>query len=287
LRAWKRSYDPIVRRSYPSCLVLLLALAGAARSEPGPDVRALLERGDAAWEHRADGHLGDGRAVPGPILEAIRAYEEAVASGPSSAEARWKLARAMHFAAEFASASVDEERARLARATEVTSTAGDVAGADSRELAALRFWEAIAWASWSQRHGLLAAVREGVASRIHQAALAAIALDPTVEEGGAHRLVARLHATLPRLPLLSGWVDREQALPEIERALAISATHLGNRTLHGLTLLDVAPERRGEALRILEDAASATPRPEQVVEEIAVRALARERLAEERASASR
>ena len=49
-------------------------------------------------------------------------------------------------------------------------------------------------------------------------------------------------------PLLSGWVDRSKALPHAERALAIAPEHPGNHLLLALTLLDLYPERRAEAL---------------------------------------
>ena len=39
-----------------------------------------------------------------------------------------------------------------------------------------------------------------------------------VEQGGAWRLLSRLHSALPRVPWLSGWVDPRQAVPLAERA---------------------------------------------------------------------
>ena len=107
-------------------------------------------------------------------------------------------------------------------------------------------------------------------------------LEPRIEGGGADRLLARLHASLPRVPFLSGWVDRDRALPHAEAAMAIDPTHPGNRLLLALTLLDVAPERRAEALAQLEALSAAEPRADEQVEDLAILASARERLAEER-----
>ena len=274
-------------RTRVSTPVLLLALGAgalAAADALASDDAEALARGDAAWEQRAEGADDDGRAAPAPIEEAIRAYDQAVAAAPESLEARWKLLRALHFAADFASASEEAARARLDRATALADASRPLLGtASPRDAAATHFWSAIVWGAWSQRRGLLAAVREGVANRMHEEALAVVALDDRFEEGGAHRLLSRLHASLPRVPLLSGWVDRAQALPESERALAIAPLHLGNRYLFALTLLDVAPERREEALRVLEEVAVAEPRQDQRVEELSIRRSARERLAQERA----
>jgi len=270
-------------------MLLALALAARALAPAGAlaeDAREALARADAAWARRAEGDDGDGDAAPGPIDQAIRAYTEAAAAAPDALEPRWKLVRALHFAADFASPSAEEARALLDRATATADAARTLlASASSRDAAALHFWAAIAWGAWSQRHGVFAAVREGVMNRVHDDALAVVALDPRFEDGGAHRLLSRLHASLPRIPLLSGWVDREQALPESERALAIAPQHLGNRYLFALTLLDVAPERRAEALRVLEAVATAEPQPEQRVEELSIRRSARERLALERSDA--
>lgn len=276
-----------MRRGVSVALLLGVSLsavaAALARADEG---ETALAHGDAAWARRAEGDDGDGRAAPGPIDEAIRAYDDAVAAAPGSLEAHWKLLRALHFAADFTRTSDAAARAHLDRATELADAARPLLGAASRgDAAATHFWSAIVWGAWSQRRGLLAAVREGVANRMHDEALAVVALDERFEEGGAHRLLSRLHASLPRIPLLSGWVDRTQAIPESERALAIAPEHLGNRYLFALTLLDVAPERRDEALRVLEEVAVAEPRADQRVEELSIRRSARERLAQERAAA--
>lgn len=279
----------------------ILLLAAAAGADPAADAVA---RGDAAWARRAEGASDDGRAAPGRIGEAIAAYEEAMAAAPEALGPRWRLVRALYFAGEYASPDEAASRARFERATREAEAAQEILGRraggrarldalapaavrqalppeDVGDATALAFWSAIAWGGWAQRSGLLGAVREGVANRIHRGVLVTIALDPTFEEGGAHRLLARLHATLPRVPLFSGWVDREAALPEMERALRVAPDHPGNRVLLALTLLDVAPDRRGEAISLLEAAAVAEPRASERVEDLAIRRTARERLESE------
>lgn len=297
-----------MRRALAALLAVAATLAAAwpGAAADSDAARDALARGDAAFLRRAEGHDGDGRARPAPIGEAIRAYEEAVAADPERLEAHWKLLRAYHFAGDFSAPDAVQERVLWERATAASEQALDAlarrvggrrvldalapaalgsafAPGDRRDAAAIHFWSAVVWGAWSSRQGLLAVVREGVANRLHRYAEAVVALDPGHEEGGAHRLLARLHATLPRVPLLSGWVDRERALPEMERALAAAPRHPGNRMLLALTLLDVAPLRRGEALALLEEVAASEPRAAQLVEDLAIRRSARERLAEERA----
>jgi hypothetical protein len=86
---------------------------------------------------------------------------------------------------------------------------------------------------------------------------------------------------LPRVPLLSGWVDHARAVPLAERALNEYPEHPGNAYLLGLTLLSNAPERRAEALALLERTAKLEPRPDHRVEDEAIRIAASEQLQEE------
>lgn len=274
--------------------LLLAAPAGAAE----------IARGDAAWARRAVGQV-EGRARPEPVREAIAAYEAAVAARPHDLEARWKLVRALWFAGEFASADEAEERAAYERARVLAEPAvaslsarlgspspdeasarpdtlrAKLAAAERSDAAHLYFWAAVGLGAWSRSAGLLEAVRAGAASRLHAYTVLSIALDPSVEGGGALRLLSRIHAELPRVPLLSGFVDRSRALPLASRAAAEYPEHPGNPYLVGLTLLELAPERRAEGLRLVRKAAALSPRPEQLVEDTALRIGARSRLAAE------
>jgi tetratricopeptide (TPR) repeat protein len=287
-------------------VLLLAALAFASLGAHTGD----LARADAAWADRARGER-DGRARPGPILEAVGRYQRALDAHPDDLQARWKLLRALHFAGEFAVQEPEQRRALFERAVEISEDglarlavrvgsgqrleqrdparvpellAG--AGVQRRDVARLYFWSAIDWGAWSRTVGLLAAVRQGVASRLHRYTLLALALEPGYDDGGAFRLLGRLHAELPRVPFVSGWVDREQAVPLVERAYALAPEHPGNRLLLALTLLDLAPERRDEALDLLEQVKELSPRPSMRVEDLAIRAEAREVWDERRAESA-
>jgi tetratricopeptide (TPR) repeat protein len=265
-----------------------------------------IARGDAAWAGRAEAER-EGRPIPGPIREAVGAYESALAARSESLEARWKLLRALHFEGEFAAQEEEEKRTVFGRAQEVSEEGLDrlarragagvrldemqtrdiasrlaASGVPPTDVARLYFWSAINWGAWSQQVGLLRAVRQGVANRLYRYTEIAIALEPDYDEGGALRLLGRLHAELPRVPFVSAWVDRKQALPLIERAYALAPANSGNRLLLALTLLDLAPERRAEALALLEQVQALTPRPSMRIEDLAMRRQARVRLAAER-----
>jgi hypothetical protein len=290
--------DLRVWRAAALCLVLgALAASPAAASELG--------RADGIWAQRAEGALA-GRAAPGPIAEALRAYEAALAADPASLEARWKLLRALHFQGDFATddpaarkavferacALAEESLARLGERTgDLAGLSGEAlrarlaaAGVPARDAAGIQFWSAVAWGAWSQTHGLLDAVRKGVANRIHQHAELAHRIDPALEQGGPLRLLARLHGTLPRVPLISGWVDRERAVPLAEEVAQRWPEHPGNHFLVALTWLDLEPARRGDALERLAEVAASELRTSHAVEDEAVRRAALERLAREQAS---
>lgn len=289
----------MTQRTRPRVATSLAALALLA----GPAAHAdLVARGDAAWARRADGAQG-GLARTGPVLEAVRHYEDAVDARADDLEARWKLLRALHFLGDFsqadeALASRASERARdvaehgLDRLAQRAGAGArlesfdpaslptrlDAAGVARHDAARLYFWSAIGWGAWSQRVGLLSAVRQGVANRLHDYTRVTIALEPGYDDGGALRLLGRLHAELPRVPFVSGWVDRDRALPLVERAYGLAPEHPGNRLLLALTLLDLAPDRRAEARELLSGVGELEPRPDMRVEDLTLRRQARERL---------
>ena len=301
--------EPRNARSIWRAGAALCALALAALH--APQARASipeLARADELWAARADGQQ-DGTARPEPIGAAVAAYEAAVAAQPDSLEAHWKLLRAHWFAAEFAIDDVELERqsyeqgldvaerafailaARVGGADALAAAAPDelrvkLAPRDRSDAAHLYFWSAINLGAWSRIAGLLSAVRAGVATRLQEATLRSIALDPDVEQGGAIRLLSRLHSELPRVPLLSSWVDHAKAVPLAERALAEYPQHPGNAYLLGLAILAHAPDRRAEALVLIERTARLEPRSDQLVEDVALRKAARERLQEELRAAS-
>lgn len=289
----------------PGLLALALAvvLAGSALAAGPAAGESLLERADAIWERRAEGCAEDGRVQRELAEAAIAAYERAASAEPASLEASWKLVRALYFAADYGVAEEGEPLALLERANResgraigrlatrlgVSGRAGSfteerlrrLEPAEAADAAGVFFWSAVAWGAWSRHHGALEAVSAGVADRLYYAARAVLALDPSFEEAGAHRLLARIHAEVPRIPFYTGWVDRDLAVPAAERAVSLAPGRPANRFLLAITLLDVAPERRAEALRLLEQAASSEPRPAQRAEDLAIRHAARERLVRE------
>jgi hypothetical protein len=129
-------------------------------------------------------------------------------------------------------------------------------------------------------------VRRGLPNRIHDYALLVLALEPEYADGGAHRLLAALHARVPRVPFLTGWADRDRALVHAESAIEIAPAVSDNRLSLAFTLLDLDSDRRAEALALLEEILEQEPRPESLLEDLSIRRKAEERLERERGAGS-
>lgn len=290
-----------IRRSAAVVVTLLVAGASAAGSARGEETPSdvWVARGDAAWDRRADGQR-DGRARAEPIGDAVIAYQEAVDADASRLDALWKLLRAIHFQSEFADCEEGERQRTLARGMEQAQAAearlAALAGlhalvgqaeparvADALrthpEAAPVAFWSAVVTAAWARTAGAVEALRRGLALTLRRHAELVIALDPAYEAGGAYRLLGRIHAEVPRIPLVTGWVERERAVAELERALAVDPNHPWNQLLLGQTLLELAPAERGRALGLLQRVATGSPRPGYAVEDEALGRQARDVLA--------
>ncbi|MEM7409362.1 MAG: hypothetical protein AAF430_03900 [Myxococcota bacterium] len=286
-------------------LALLATCALVAALAAGASAITLAEA-DAAWTARSEG-ADEARAESERVSTLVAEHVALLDADPEDLGRRWRLLRALHFAGDFGAATPAAARTSFDRAREVSEAglaalAASVAELDPddaspeawaralagagrytrTDLARVYFWSAINWGAWSRSEGLLATVRQGVANRLERYARITLALEPAYESGGAYRLLGRLHGALPRVPLISGWVDRDRALPLLDEARAVDAEHPGNRLLTALTLLDLAPDRRDEALALLEAVAASELRDDMRVEHAAIRREARAALEEQR-----
>jgi hypothetical protein len=274
------------RRRAVAWLALLAVLPGGARLA-AEDLAAALARGDAAWERRAEGSAG-GDAAPGPIGEAVAAYEAAVAAAPASLEARWKLVRALWFAGDYATRDGEAKKTVLARGRDASEQAlellaGPLGGraklddleppaaaralAGVPEAAPVLYWSAVLWGVWGEAYGRMAAARQGVAGKIRWRAEIVETLDPAFERGGAARVLGRLHARAPRFPFVTGWIDRDFAIAELRKAVALAPGDTFNRLYLAEALAEHRPAAVAERRQQLDVLAGMTPAPERLVED--------------------
>jgi hypothetical protein len=69
------------------------------------------------------------------------------------------------------------------------------------------------------------------------------------------------------VPLVTGWIDRREGIAMLERANAISTRDPRNPLFLAEALIEHAPQRREEALRLLREVAGRRPDPGFLVEE--------------------
>lgn len=299
---------PLRYSSVPALLACLLALSRApvapAAETPAARSAAAEAAGDEAMDRRAEGAPSSrpGRAAPGPIGEAIVAYERAVEADPANFSARRKLLEALYFQGEYVAEGTEGRKETFGRGREVAEAALDrlasrMGGrksydelspteraerlADVPEAAGIHVWAAVHWGLWGDAFGRLAAARQGVAGKVRDYARTALTLDEDYEDGGPHRVLGRLHALAPRIPFFTGWVDRDVAVRELERAVELGPDMPLNRVFLAEALLEYRPARRGDALAQLRAVLDLPPDPERPVELADAKQRAREILARE------
>jgi tetratricopeptide (TPR) repeat protein len=278
----------------PSTLLLLTTLfwgpVATAQDATAQDTTDPLTRADAAWHRRAEGHV-DGQAAPGPIGEAVAAYEEALAADPTHLETTWKLLRALYFQGDHTTEGNEAKKKVFGRGREVSEAAlnllaeriGTREALDTMEpeafLAAFRepevpriyFWATANWGLWGQAYGKMAAARQGVATRVRDYSEIVIALDPEYEDGGGYRILGRLHTEAPKIPFITGWIDHKGAILHLRRAFELGSEDPYNRFYLADALLRFDKRQEADAMKLLRQVAKLTPRPEKVIEDLFVR----------------
>ncbi len=281
-------------------LALLLFLSPPTALAAQTDPAAAIAAGDAAWARRAEGHQG-GRALPGPVDEAIADYTRAVREQPDRLEGSWKLLRALHFKGDFTTDAQEARQQAFARGKEAAEAALDrlarrTAGGRQKldamtpgqaakavagvpEAKPLFLWSAVHWGLWGDVFGRMAAARQGVGDRVKRYSEILIALDERYEDAAGHRILGRLHTLAPKVPFVTGWVDRGRAVSELRRAVALGPDNFDNHVFLAEALLEHQPEKAAEARDLLRRLLARAPSAELAVEQAKSLANARALLA--------
>jgi tetratricopeptide (TPR) repeat protein len=257
-----------------------------------------IARGDLAWSQRAEGHQGS-RAAPEPIEKAINAYRKALQTEPENLEARWKLLRAFYFKGEF----VLEKRERLdlfEEGREITKTGisqieqtygfdkslfrmkpEELANAVDKDVLVgeFFFWGSASWGLWGQYSGKLISALTGVVNKIRLFSETMVLMDDSIENGGAHRLLGRFNARVPRIPIFTWWVDRDLAISELQLSLKVAPNSLLSQIYLAEALLKFRPAEKETALKLLQHIVKSEPDPKLLVEDTQVIEDARKLLA--------
>jgi hypothetical protein len=293
-------------------VLLLLSVAAGAAAQHVPSIsdrslgpqkfaaNPLVAEGDRMYSRRQEGRVG-AKASPGPINQAIAAYEEA-ARDPDFVEARWKLVRALYFKGAYTGLDEDSRKAVFQKARRVAEEAigilekslenrgikgfleaGPQALAghfqDRSDAAPTFFWAAVAWGEWALSEGKLEAARTGAAEKIRDYALTVVGIDPVFEEGGGYRILGRLHDQAPWIPLVTGWVSREEALKALRLAMQQDSRNFANRHFLAEALHRGDAREKTEAISLEEALVADAPSPQHLIEEIKTQEDARQNLA--------
>ncbi|HSS78125.1 MAG TPA: hypothetical protein VLV54_15450 [Thermoanaerobaculia bacterium] len=279
----------------------LFFLAFAPLLLPSPVVAQTdaIAAGDAAYARRAEGHQG-AKAQPGPINEALAAFERAVKEQPDRLEGSWKLLRAIHFKGDFVAQTNDEKQKIYARGKEVSEAAisrlatkaGGRAKLDAMtpaqaakalagipEAPPLFLWAAVDWGLWGDAFGHLAAARQGVGDKVRTYSEILNALDERYEDAAGHRILGRLHTLAPKVPFFTGWVDRGKAVSELRKAVALGPANWDNDLFLAEALFDHFPAKSAEAREICRKLLTRQPVPDLLVEQESTLVKAKELLA--------
>ncbi len=245
-----------------------------------------LARGDEAYARRAEGYAGLW-ANAEPVTEAIAAFEEALAAEPENQLVRAKLLRALCFKGlyvlrdrkarlrifERGQILGEQSITRLIRGTQLNRRGGKnydelVQHLSSQPNAgAIYYWSAAHWGLWGKHRGKIAAAKQGVAGKVRDYARIVNAIDPSYDGGGGHRMLGRLHAEAPKIPFVTGWIDRSKAISELEKAQTFSDDPL---TLLYLieALLEYDTSRRDQAMELLRALSTREPDSRELIKEI-------------------
>jgi len=266
---------------------------------PPSEAPSLLERAESAWAERAAGSQGP-RAAPGPAAEPVRLYSEALALDPENLEIRGKLLRALFFQGEYATRDRDAKLALFTSGQEIGEAGLDqlaerVGGRDALDrmspeeignrfravdgAGAVYYWTGVQWGLWGRHRGPIAAARQGVAGRIRDYAMRAIEIDPLLENAGPRRLLGQLHAEAPKIPIFTGWIDRDLAIRELTQASELFPDDLLSRFYLAKALYQHDKSSRERAIGMLRNVVVTPPNPDWLVEEELVLLDARELLA--------
>ena len=273
-----------MRRHLAFFLVSATLVLGARSSMASGDPMAAA---DAAWSRRAEGHRG-ARAVAPPIEEVIADCEQAIRQQPDQLIAYVRLLRALHFKGEYVASSREDKQKIFGHGRDIAEAALDRLAAHvggrakldkltaveaaralkgQREAVGLHLWAAVHWGLWGDAFGKLAAARQGAGDHIRRYSEVVNALDESYESAGGHRVLGRLHTLAPKVPFVTGWVDRGKAISELRRATALAPDYPYNQLFLADALLQYQPEKAGEARDLLRRLAARQPSPEFLVED--------------------
>lgn len=282
-------------------IVLLSGPAAGAQTDAPPSTGSTEARGDRAYAERAAGFVENGVPDADPIERAVAAYEEALELDPENPRLLFKLMDALYFQGYHVVRDEDRQRLIYERLVELaergTELVAEKAGAEGDlaelsleerakalqlvpEAAEAYYWIVASWGLWGTTHSKLSAIRKGVANRVRDNARMIILLDEGARDAAGLRMLGRLYTEAPRVPFFTYWIDRQEGLDMLRRAVEISRHDPRNLFFLAEAILEYDEDRRDQALDLLREIVRRDPHPDELVEHSETVELARQLLAE-------
>ncbi len=291
-----RPSGPPTTRVTVLCLACLAALVLSAPLRP----ETPEERGDRAYRQRAAGFADNGVLSPRPIDAAVAAYEQAVQQDPDDLRLIFKLVQALYFKGYHVAVDKQRKREVYQRLVDLTGRALELVAAETGreddlaelplevraellravpEAAEAHYWAVVGWGLWGMTHNPIRALSKGVGSKVRDHSRLLVLIDERHRDAAGLRMLGRFHTEAPKVPLITGWIDRERGLAMLRRAVEISRRQPRNLLFLAEAILEYDQEHRAEAMALLRELARRRPAPEQLVEHTESLELARELLA--------
>ena len=261
-------------------------------SSAAPEAATLEAEADARFARRS-ATVANGLADPREVDASIDLYRKATAASPRNMVLLGKFLRALHFRGAYTGASIEEKRTIFEEGRSVGQAAVDRLEAEAKAsrgvsrvdairsvdgAPSLYLWTAGHWGEWALVRGKFAAARSGIAGRVRDLAQTVIDLDPAFEDAAGYRILGRLHSEAPKIPFITGWVSHDKGVELLRRSLAAAPSHPVTPYFLAEALLDHQPEKKDEAMRLLEACAGTPPRPGAALEDARYAQMARSRL---------
>jgi len=281
-----------------SAVLCGLLCAGIAQAQqrvenPYPKLPAagnpLIREGDSHYARRQEKRVG---AVAGKseIAAAVRAYSTATEAA-DTADARWKLARALVFQGRYTELDASARQSVFEKARRTAEEAigildrrakrgggrdfGLLSAEETAEAvrkdpdgAPIFYWAAVAWGQWALARGKEEATKLGAAEKIRDYASILVALSPVFEDGGGYRILGRLNDQASQMAIEPDWASREEALRNLRLAVKTDAANFANRLFLAEALAEGEAAERVEAMRIAKGLVAESPSPARLVEEL-------------------
>ncbi len=218
-----------------------------------------LEKGVQWYKKRAKGATGI-KARQAPINKAIKHLEKAVgAEGVTRKEATFLL-KSYYFKGTYALHDNDMKQKVFAKG----KGKGEKFKEQYPDHAPILFWYGANLGRWGEAYGVVAAAREGLADKMRKICKKIIALDEQFQGGGGYRVLAQVHFQSPYIPMVLSWPSNEKAIKYMEKALQIAPDNPNNKLQYGKILKYEGYEEKAKPY--LEEVASLTPDPDQLLE---------------------